>query len=60
MTGVIVCMSGLSKSLLIVVILIMVTKLPQNETLDSGSEVGAVAFLWSYRTGFLNHHIWAR
>lgn len=53
-------MSGLNESLLMVVILIMATKLPQSETVASGSEVGVVVFPRSYRAGFLNHHIETR
>lgn len=60
MTGIWFCMSGLNESLLMVVILIMATKLPQNETVASGSEVGAVVFPRSCRAEFLNHHIGAR
>lgn len=54
MTGVCFCLSGLSEYFLIAVIL---TQIPQSETLDSGSGVRAVVFPQSYNAGFLNPNV---
>lgn len=48
MTGVCFCLSGLSEYFLIAVIL---TQIPQSETVDSGSGVRAVVFPQSYNAG---------